>query len=214
MSHYESVAATTHGLNRLSQRFQVPADDVISLLNQYKVRKPKALQEVKRLALVCRDYVVAMASHDEEKRSVRRWYHNLGCSICEFPVFEPVAAMAVELGDEVVAGAPNVLKGGSLYGRLSSRELVKQGLCTILASDYYYPAQLQAAFMLSELGIGGLGDMWNLISLNPARALGLHDRGLIQKGMRADLVAVDDTLPGLPRVRASWVNGAVCYHRP
>ena len=214
ISHYESVASTSHGLNRLGYRFGVDPHDVFPLLNRYKALKPKALQEVKRLAAVCRDHGVAMASHDEEEKSVRRWYHELGCNICEFPVFEHIAVAARDLNDDVVAGAPNVLKGGSLYGRLSSRDLVSQGHCSILASDYYYPAQLQAAFMLHELGIGGLADMWNLVSYNPARALGLHDRGLIKEGMRADLLAVDDSQKGLPRVRACFVGGELRYHRP
>ena len=213
ISHYEEVASTPQGLAKLGSRFQVDPDEVVSLLNRHKVLKTQALQEVKRLAALCCDKGIIMASHDEEEKSVRQWYHDLGCSICEFPLYRDIARLARELGDDVVTGAPNVLKGGSLYGRLSSRDLIEEGLCNILASDYYYPALLQAAFMLHDLGIGELGAMWNLVSLNPAQALGLQDRGLIQEGMRADLIAVDDTLPGLPRVRACFVNGALCYQR-
>ena len=44
-------------------------------------------------------------------------------------------------------------------------------------------------------------------STNPAALLGLHDRGAIEVGRRADLVELD----GLLRVRRTWIGGA-CVH--
>ena len=43
-----------------------------------------------------------------------------------------------------------------------------------------------------------------LLSANPARYLGLHDRGSIVPGLRADLLVLDETL----RVQQVWVAGA------
>ncbi|MNX95563.1 Alpha-D-ribose 1-methylphosphonate 5-triphosphate diphosphatase [compost metagenome] len=77
----------------------------------------------------------------------------------------------------------------------------------MLASDYYYPAPIQAAFKLAQLGVVSLADAWHLVSRNPARAAGLRDRGVLAPGLRADAILVDDSVPGLPRVCGTIVNG-------
>ena len=63
------------------------------------------------------------------------------------------------------------------------------------------------ANMLS-LGID-LSDVIAGAAANPARLLGLADRGAIAIGLRADLVAVDSD----GAVRATWVAGELCYAR-
>ena len=152
-----------------------------------------------------------MASHDEASPQIRAWYHQLGCHICEFPTNRETALAARDMGDPVVLGAPNVLKGGSLYQRLSARESIAEGLCHILTSDYYYPAQLNAAFFLAESGLCSFAKAWNLIAAEPARIAGLQDRGDISPGKRADLILVDDSVPLRPRVAAAFVAGRLVY---
>jgi len=88
----------------------------------------------------------------------------------------------------VVFGAPNVVRGRSHTGFPSAREMIAKGLCTILASDYYYPALANAADLLDKLGILDFASAWALVSRNPARALGLSDRGEIAPGKRADIL--------------------------
>jgi alpha-D-ribose 1-methylphosphonate 5-triphosphate diphosphatase len=106
-------------------------------------------------------------------------------------------------------GAPNVVRGGSHLSLVSAETLVRAGLCDILASDYYYPALLQAAWRLGG-GAAGLAEFWPLVSENPARAAGLDDRGTIAPGKRADCIAID--LSGaLPRVAATFVAGRLVY---
>jgi alpha-D-ribose 1-methylphosphonate 5-triphosphate diphosphatase len=78
--------------------------------------------------------------------------------------------------------------------------MIAKGLCSILASDYYYPAQLLAAFRLAADGVLPLAEAWNLISAAPARAAGLSDRGVLSTGHRADLILVDDEVPLRPRI--------------
>ena len=48
---------------------------------------------------------------------------------------------AVAGGDQIVFGAPNIVRGKSI----NARDMVARGLCSILASDYFYPAPLVAA---------------------------------------------------------------------
>jgi alpha-D-ribose 1-methylphosphonate 5-triphosphate diphosphatase len=84
-------------------------------------------------------------------------------------------------------------------------------LCHVLASDYYYPAPLAAAFKLDAIGALPLARAWELVSKNPARAAGLDDRGSLVSGQRADAIIVDDRVPGLPRVCAAIVGGRLQY---
>jgi alpha-D-ribose 1-methylphosphonate 5-triphosphate diphosphatase len=164
-----------------------------------------------RLAAAARRSHVAMAAHDEETPEQRRMFRDLGCLISEFPKNRATAAVARADGHDVVMGAPNVVRGGSHLSAVSATEMVAEGMCTVLASDYYYPAQLHAAFRLARDGVCSLHDAWRLIAANPARAAGLTDRGSLEPGQRADLVVLDDSRPDLPRVVATLVAGRVVY---
>ncbi len=83
------------------------------------------------------------------------------------------------------------------------------GLCSILTSDYYYPAPLHAVFRLAGEGALPLERAWDLVAANPADALGLADRGRIEAGRRADLLLVDPGPDGAlqPDVVATLVEG-------
>jgi len=88
-------------------------------------------------------------------------------------------------------GAPNVVRGGSHMGWSAAAPLAERGLVTVLASDYYWPAMLEAAFVMESRGVLDLAAAWSLVSANPAEATGLTDRGRIAPGLRGDLVLVD-----------------------
>jgi alpha-D-ribose 1-methylphosphonate 5-triphosphate diphosphatase len=108
-----------------------------------------------------------------------------------------------------VLGAPNVVRGGSHTGWTKAADMVERGLCSILASDYYYPAQLLAAFRLAADGVAPLARAWRLISQAPAAAAGFCDRGRIATGCRADIILVD--AGHHPRVVATIAAGRVVY---
>ena len=84
--------------------------------------------------------------------------------------------------DFIVFGAPNVVRGGSHTGWTRASDMIAKGLCSVLASDYYYPAPLLAAFRLAADGVLPLAEAWQLISSAPARAAGLADRGMLAAG--------------------------------
>lgn len=153
---------------------------------------------------------VPMLSHDDADLATRARYRALGARIAEFPLAREVAADARAAGEHVVMGAPNVLRGGShKAGNPSAAEMVGAGLCSILTSDYYYPAPLHAVFRLVGGGMLPLERAWDLVAANPAEALGLADRGRIEIGRRADLLLVDPGPDGAPRpdVVATLVEG-------
>ena len=76
-----------------------------------------------------------------------------GVTIAEFPVNEETARDAAEACDFIVFGAPNVVRGGSHTGWTRASDMIAKGLCSVLASDYYYPAPLLAAFRLAADGV-------------------------------------------------------------
>ncbi|HYZ20682.1 MAG TPA: alpha-D-ribose 1-methylphosphonate 5-triphosphate diphosphatase [Rhodopila sp.] len=151
---------------------------------------PPALE---RIAAAARAAGLPMASHDDDSLLARRRFRALGARICEFPMAEEVGREAAAAGDFVVMGCPNVVRGRSHLGWASAAALAEAGTCRVLTSDYYYPAMIRAAFILSERGVLDLPRAWALISANPAQAAGLADRGAIAEGKRADLVLVEPT---------------------
>ena len=115
-------------------------------------------------------------------------------------------------GDVIVFGAPNVVRGGSHTGWTRASDMIAKGLCSVLASDYYYPAPLLAAFRLAADGVLPLAQAWELISAAPARAAGLTDRGaLAGGGHRADIILVDDEVPLRPRIVAVIAAGRLVH---
>jgi alpha-D-ribose 1-methylphosphonate 5-triphosphate diphosphatase len=110
-----------------------------------------------------------------------------------------------------VFGAPNVVRGGSHTGWTKASDMIAKGLCSVLASDYYYPAPLLAAFRLAADGILPLPRAWDLISKAPAHAAGLTDRGTLAHGQRADILLIDDRMPMRPRIVAVIAGGRLVH---
>jgi alpha-D-ribose 1-methylphosphonate 5-triphosphate diphosphatase len=164
-----------------------------------------------RLAAAAREARLPMLSHDDMSPEQRDMFRSLGVAIAEFPINEPTARAAIAAGDFTVFGAPNVVRGGSHTGCPSASEMAGQGLCSILASDYFYPAILAAPFMLAERAGLSLAQAWPLVSANPAAALGRTDRGRIAEGARADLILVDASDSRLPRVVATIAGGRIIH---
>jgi alpha-D-ribose 1-methylphosphonate 5-triphosphate diphosphatase len=150
---------------------------------------------------------LALASHDdatlgEVEQSVRD-----GVAIAEFPTTLEAASAAHDAGLAILMGAPNVVRGKSHSGNISATDLVRAGLLDILSSDYVPFALLQAAFALpARVDSISLPAALATVSLNPAKAAGLHDRGEIAIGKRADFVRVK-LVGDLPVVRGVWREG-------
>lgn len=162
---------------------------------------------IEKLAAAACANDVTQLSHDDYTPEMRQHFHSLGCETSEFPMNVETAQAARDLGNPIVLGAPNVMRGGSHTGAVNAADMIASDLCSILASDYYYPAQLIAAFRLVDDGVLDIERAWNLIALNPARALGMTDRGDLRVGQRADIVLVDAKQTDFPRIIATLVEG-------
>ena len=181
------------------------------LVQRVIARSDEVPASIARLAHAARTADVRMLSHDDSSPAMRQSYRALGVTIAEFPVNEETARDAAAASDFIVFGAPNVVRGGSHTGWTSAADMIAKGLCSVLASDYYYPAPLLAAFRLAADGVLPLAEAWQLISSAPARAAGLADRGTLAAGQRADILLVDDTVPLRPRIVAVVVAGRVVH---
>ncbi len=197
-----------------ADRAAVTAEEYGQLLEEAAGRGHAVKEAIGRMALIARSNGVAMLSHDDMTAEERGFYRGLGAGIAEFPMTEEAIASATEAGDPIVLGAPNVVRGGSHNGALDATSAVLAGRCTILASDYYYPALLHAAFRLAAIGDLGLDEAWSLVSLNPAQACGLYDRGSLDIGKRADIVIVSAPSGELPAVRTTIAGGRVVFDAP
>lgn len=135
---------------------------------------------------------VTYGSHDDPDGETRETFSMIGAKVCEFPTARAAAAAAHTVGDPILMGAPNVVRGGSQAGNIAAAELIRAGFCDALVSDYYYPALHQAAFRLMDANAMPLAHAWALISTRPAEILGLADRGTLTPGKRADMVVINE----------------------
>ncbi len=193
-------------IGKYADRAGLAHDAFLDLLEEVRKGAPEVPAAVRRIAAAAEGAGVVRLAHDEESLADRSLYRSLGALISEFPETEEVARNAAEAGEAVVFGAPNVLRGRSHTDSPTAADMVRKGLCTVLASDYYYPALLLAPFRLAEEGILALEEAWPLVSANPARAAGLTDRGTLAEGQRADILLVDPSGP-VPRPAAMLAGG-------
>ena len=151
------------------------------------------LENLERISMLCKSHEVAMASHDDHTVEKSNLMADIGTVISEFPVTMEAAVVAKERGLMIAMGAPNAMRGQSYSGNLSARDAHAEGLLHILAADYHPAAILPAIRALSPSDPDGLVGAVRLASANPAKALGLTDRGVIAEGKRADLAIVDSS---------------------
>ena len=156
---------------------------------------PNVEAKIREVAAMGRAAGAMMLGHDEGSPEERDTNRGIGLSVSEFPLHTETARAAVKASEHVVLGGPNVLRGASHKGFMSAEGAVRDGLCTVLASDYYYPSLMHGVEALVQRGIRDLSAAWALISSNPAKAMGLSDRGSLEPGKRADLVLLDTTGP-------------------
>lgn len=134
---------------------------------------------------------IVIASHDDTTPEHVEQSREEGVAIAEFPTTLEAAAASHAAGIQVMMGAPNVVRGGSHSGNVAAETLAREGVLDILSSDYVPASLLMGAFDLTRrIDTMSLADAMRTITLNPARATGLDDRGAIVAGLRADLIRV------------------------
>jgi alpha-D-ribose 1-methylphosphonate 5-triphosphate diphosphatase len=195
----------------MAVRTGLTLDEFDQLVDRIAGKASEVPASIARLAAASNAANMPMLSHDDETPAMRQGFRALGVRIAEFPVTEETARDAAAASEFTVFGAPNVVRGGSHTGWTSATDMVRKGLCTILASDYYYPAMILAAFRLISEGVVPLPKAWDLISATPAAAAGLTDRGVLAAGRRADIILVDAAEALRPRIVAVIADGKLVH---
>jgi alpha-D-ribose 1-methylphosphonate 5-triphosphate diphosphatase len=107
---------------------------------------------------------------------------------------------------QVIAGAPNIVRGGSHSGNVAALDLLAAAAVDAFASDYVPTSLVEAAFRCARDGHISLPAAAAMVTDNPAQMAGLPDRGRLQTGMRADVVRIR-VHEDLPIVRQVWRAG-------
>lgn len=185
-THYERFVAGTRGISEPEARAHV--DQLVAERDERLAVRDGALAWLGHLA---RAGSIRLLGHDPVSAAEIDDLVARGGAVAEFPTTVAAARTARARGLPVVAGAPNVLRGGSHAGNVSGTELAARGLLTALASDYLPSGLVAAAFLLASRGVLALPAAVALITSGPAEVAGLPDRGALADGARADLVLVD-----------------------
>lgn len=155
---------------------------------------------------------IPVMSHDDRTEAHVDEALAEGVTVSEFPTTLAAARRAKAVGQAVVVGAPNFVRGGSQSGNVAVKELLSEGVVDALASDYVPGSLLSAGFGIAEdpdLDID-LAQAIAMVSDRPARIAGLTDRGRIEKGLRADLARVERS-GGHSHVAGVWSAGRRVY---
>ncbi|GAA6208344.1 alpha-D-ribose 1-methylphosphonate 5-triphosphate diphosphatase [Cognatishimia sp. WU-CL00825] len=180
----------------------------LALLQALYARRADVPDALAALAARLTQSNICLGSHDDATRDQRQAFQAMGLTLSEFPETSEAAKATHEFGGHIILGAPNVVRGGSHSGNVAAQDLIANGLCDALASDYHYPALRQAAFKLSDEAVLSFAKAWALVSSGPAKLLGLTDRGTLDNGKRADLIVLD---PNTRRIEATFSKGHVTY---
>lgn len=207
----DNTPPRTRKVAQMAERAGLSPEDFTVLVARLRARSNEVPGSIARLAAAANAAKVATLSHDDMSPEQRRWFRDLDCRLAEFPTTLETAADAIQAGDDVVMGAPNVVRGGSHIGWIGAADMIGRGFCTILASDYYYPALLLAAFRLAADDVVPLQKAWAFVSEHPARAAGLRDRGVLAAGRRADVIVVDGSDSLRPKAVAAIANGRIVH---
>ncbi|MGB3435080.1 alpha-D-ribose 1-methylphosphonate 5-triphosphate diphosphatase [Achromobacter sp.] len=178
---------------------------------QAKTRaKDGAVTRVEALLSHAQGLGIPTASHDDDSIQRIATMRNLGVAMSEFPITLDTARAAVSCGLPTILGAPNVLRGQSQSGSMRAIDAIRAGVASCLCSDYQPSALIAAAFTVAAQTDLTLPQAIALVTLNPAQACGLSDRGRIAPGQRADLVAVAQ-VGAQPLISHTWSAGRLVF---
>jgi len=194
----------------LQKSYQKTAAETQTIIDDKLAQAEAAQIRVKQLIAHAHAKNVHVASHDDDCPDKVAEIKALGVHISEFPINLETASYAIDQGMRTIMGAPNILRGKSQSGSMKAQDAIEHGVASCLCSDYAPASLLAAVFVLEQRGVLSLSEAVQLVSLNPAQALGLADRGEIAVGKRADLVCVD-FVEAYPQTRQTWVNGQPVY---
>ena len=197
ITQYETYMRGKHGLSE--REFDAHVAERKALAERVRAPHEKAAIEAARA------FGAVLASHDDTTREHVEHSASHGIRLAEFPTTLGAAFACRKHGIAIMMGAPNLVRGGSHSGNVAARTLAEDDLLDIVSSDYVPSALLYSAVKLADIW-GDMPRAIRTVTLAPARATHLDDRGVIAPGLRADLVRFR-VLDEVPLVRGVWSHG-------
>ena len=152
-----------------------------------------------------RRFGAVLASHDDTTAEQVAVSAAHGAHFAEFPTTIEAAQACHAHGIKVMMGAPNLIRGGSHSGNIVAHRLAEADLLDIVSSDYVPSALLSAALLLGDLW-GDVARGIRTVTIAPADAVDLSDRGRLTLGARGDMIRVA-RIAGAAALRGTWVQG-------
>lgn len=187
-------------------KYSMSKQDVLEHFDKlYSLRDQYGVAHEAGAARIGKELGAVLASHDDTTLKDVETSAQKGVRIAEFPTTLEAGQECHNRNIAVMMGAPNLLRGGSHSGNVAAHELAAAGVLKILSSDYAPSSLLMAAVRLG-LETGDMAQGLRTVTVTPARATGLNDRGRICQGLRADLIRFN-LVSNLPSIKGVWRQG-------
>ncbi|BAM88353.1 metal-dependent hydrolase [Bradyrhizobium oligotrophicum S58] len=179
----------------------------VMFARRFAYQQAHAAPNMRDIVALAKTHDVPLASHDDTTEENVADAVKDGIAVAEFPTTMEAARGLHQAGISILMGAPNVVRGGSHSGNIAAVDLAREGLLDILSSDYVPSSLLMGALQLPQrVPSIDLAAAVRTVTKAPADAVGLHDRGEIAVGKRADLIRVH-VVGQLSVVRSVWREG-------
>lgn len=190
--------------------FKLSDERVKEILDVQMEKKSRSQRYLEELIQFAHERDILLASHDDDSCEKIDLLNDMGVTIAEFPLNMETASHARNKGMATGMGAPNVVRGRSQSGNISARELLSEGNCDFLCSDYHPTSMLQAVYAMHREMDKPLAESLACITTTPARISRLEDRGEIAAGKLADLVIIEDQ--DVAKVVMTFKSGIPVYN--
>lgn len=194
----------------LTRTYQKTADEINVIIERKVAAASDAYFRMEDLARAAHAANISVASHDDDSEERIQTMREINADISEFPISLEAAQAAKQAGMWTIFGSPNILRGTSQSGSMRAIDAINAGLADCLCADYSPASLLVSAFRIPEQSDLDLPAAIRMVTVNPAKAARLHDRGEIAVGKRADLIAVGEP-GGLPQITDVWCGGEKVY---
>lgn len=199
LARYKTFACGKHGLEE--SKF----DAHVAFLQELQITNATAHETATVAA--ARRFGATLASHDDTTVAQVANSHANGVTLAEFPTTLEAAEACHAVGIATILGAPNIVRGASHSGNVAAVDLAQASRLDILSSDYVPASLLMAAVQI--------GAVWSdlprgiaTVTANPARKVGLEDRGRLETGLRGDVIRFA-LIEGTPVLKGTWYSGTL-----
>lgn len=189
---------------------ELDEETVMKMVERVRELRTEAnLEELAYIIKYAHSKGIKVGSNEISSSQKLDFLRDFGINIIEFPSSIEAMDYAHRYGKKVLCDSLGLFKKNKDSQSFDLLEAIMQGKVDLLSSDTRSGDMLSALFYIGEFV--GLPKAVALSSANPAEVLGLHDRGKIEKGRKADFAVVKEIYPKNPLVQAMFCDGELKY---